>query len=406
MMSLPAGRKLYIEGGQIKKGTMMYRVALKMLMGDTSKYIGIIIGVTFAALIMTQQPAIFVGLMSRTFGFIQDTRYPDLWIMDPKLQFVDDIKPIQDTELLRVRGVEGVAWAVPMYKSILRARTETGSFENVIIIGLDDATMIGGPGKMVAGRLADLRRSDAIILDTEGAKKLSTRTDKNGAVIPLGINDTIEINDKRAVIVGIAEISKTFQWLPMVYTTYTRALNYAPAERLKLSFILAGLKPGTDAATVSARIKERTDLLALTNQEFSDMTLNYFMEKTGIPINFGISTLLGFLVGAAIAGQMFYNFTHENLRQFGALKAMGASTGMLVRMIILQALLVGFTGWGIGVGLASWFGFAMRKSVLAFKLVPGILLISAAGVFLIITIASLISIRKVVKLEPAIVFKS
>ncbi len=383
----------------------MYFVALRMLMGDTSKYIGIIMGVTFAALIMTQQPSIFVGLMSRTFGFINDTRYPQLWVMDKKMQFVDDIKPIQDTQLLRVRGVEGVRWAVPMYKAMLRARTEGGNFENVIIVGLDDATLIGGPGKMVKGRLDDLRRSDAVIIDTEGVKKLSTRTDAKGEVIPLDIGDSVEINDKRAVIVGIAEVSKTFQWLPMVYTTYTRGTNYSPAERLKLSFVLVGVRDEAPIEQVAENITQHTGLMALTNDQFSKMTLKYFMKKTGIPINFGISTLLGFLVGAAIAGQMFYNFTHDNLKQFAAIKAMGASTWMLVRMIILQAIFVGITGWGLGVGLAAWFGYSMRKSVLAFKMIPEILVLSAGGVMVIITLAALISIRKVVKLEPAVVFK-
>ncbi len=383
----------------------MYFVALKMLMGDTAKYIGIVFGVTFAALIMTQQPAIFSGLMSRTYGFIADTGYPDLWIMDSKMQFVDDIKPIQDTELLRVRGVDGIRWAVPMYKSILRVRTAGGTFENAIIIGLDDATLIGAPGKIVAGRLTDLRRSDAVVIDLEGVKKLSTNFDENGEKIPLGIGDTVEINDKRAVIVGISDNTKTFQWLPVIYTTYTRAVNYAPAERLKLSFVLAGLQSGASAEAVAARIKQKTDLMALTKPQFEKMTLDYFMDNTGIPINFGISTALGFLVGAAVAGMMFFNFTHDNLRQFGALKAMGAGNGKLVAMILFQALVVGFTGWGMGVGLASWFGFAMRGGVLAFKLSWGILALSASGVAAIMAIAALISIRKVVKLEPAIVFK-
>lgn len=384
---------------------MLY-VALKMLMGDTGKYIGIIIGVTFAALIMTQQPSIFVGLMSRTYGFIADTGYPDLWVMDPKVQFIDDIKPLQDTELLRIRGIKGVSWAVPLYKSILRARTETGIFENIVLVGLDDATMIGGPGKLIKGKLSDLRRSDAVIIDIEGAKKLSQRYDKHGNKIPLDIGDTVEITDKRAVIVGIADTSKTFQWMPLLYTTYTRAMQFSPSERLKLSFVLVGLKDGYASQTVIKNIGEKTGLQARTQHEFQQTTIQYFMDNTGIPINFGISVALGFLVGAAIAGQMFFNFTHENLRQFAALKAMGASNWTLVRMITTQALLVGFTGWGIGVGLASWFGYAIRGSVLAYKMPWQVLALSGGGVLLIITFAALISIRKVIALEPAIVFKS
>ena len=88
------------------------------------------------------------------------------------------------------------------------------------------------------------------------------------------------------------------------------------------------------------------------------MTINYYLLYTGIPFNFGITALLGFLVGTAIAGQTFYNFTIENIKQFGALKAMGATNVRIVGMILLQALVVGLLGYGIGVGLAALFGWS------------------------------------------------
>jgi putative ABC transport system permease protein len=130
------------------------------------------------------------------------------------------------------------------------------------------------------------------------------------------------------------------------------------------------------------------------------------MKYTGVPINFGIAVLLGFLVGIAIAGQTFYNFTIENLKQFGALKAMGTANTTLLRMILLQALLVGSIGYGLGVGAASIFGIVSRNSELAFRMPWQILAITAGAVTFICMVSALISIRKVMKLEPAIVFKS
>src|SRR5256885_1126639 len=147
----------------------MNRVALRMLMGDRAKYFGIIMGLTFASLLITQQAAIFVGLMMRTYGFVTDTGLPDIWVMDPKVQFIDDIKPMQDTQILRVRGIEGVDWAVPMYKGLLKARLEDGNFQTCNVVGLDDTTLIGGPPEMIAGRLEDLRRAEAVIVDDVGA---------------------------------------------------------------------------------------------------------------------------------------------------------------------------------------------------------------------------------------------
>lgn len=386
----------------------MNYIALKMLIGDKGKYLGIIMGLTFAALIMTQQPAIFVGLMMRSYSFITDVGQPDIWVMDPKVQFVDDIKPMQDTELYRVRGIEGVQWAVPMYKGMLKVRLADGTFQNCIVVGLDDATLVGGPAVMLSGKLSDLRRSDGVIVDIDGAReKLGKPGMRTGdKPVQLKPGDTLELNDRRAIVVGISKVTRTFQSQPVIYTTYTRATSYAPRERKLLSFVLVKAKPGQNLSELTQRIRATTGLAAYTQDEFKKLTYNYFMKNTGIPINFGISITLGFLVGAAIAGQTFYNFTLENIRQFGVLKAMGTDNFTLLRMILLQAVLVGSIGYGLGVGLTSLFGYAMRDTILAFKMPWQLLLFSGAGISLICSFVALLSIRKVIKLEPAVVFRS
>ncbi|MDD5410871.1 MAG: ABC transporter permease, partial [Methylobacter sp.] len=374
----------------------MNHIALKMLMGDKGKYLGIVMGLTFASLIMTQQPAIFLGIMSRSYSFITDVGLPDIWVMDEKVQFVDDIKPLQDTELYRVRGISGVEWAMPMYKGLLKARLTDGTFQTCIVVGLDDATLIGGPPVMLEGKIENLRNSDAVIVDIDGAiEKLGKPSPiPGGKPVPLKVGDTLELNDRRAIVVGIAKVTRTFQSQPVVYTTYTRATSYAPKERKLLSFVLVKAKQGQDLAELTRRIRASTGLAAYTRAEFMTLTYQYFMRNTGIPINFGMSVLLGFIVGAAIAGQTFYNFTLENLRQFGVLKAMGTSNWTLLRMILLQAVLVGSIGYGLGVGLTALFGYVMRHSILAFKFPWQLLLFSGAGVSMICVFAALISIRK------------
>ena len=146
-------------------------------------------------------------------------------------------------------------------------------------------------------------------------------------------------------------------------------------------------------------------MAAYTQPQFVQKTYNYFMENTGIPVNFGISVALGFLVGTAIAGQTFYQFTLENLRHFGALKAMGAGNRMVLKMIGVQAVLVGAIGYGLGVGIASLFGFLTRNTELSFRLPWWLMLGSAGAIIVISAIASMFSVWKVLKLEPAVVFK-
>jgi putative ABC transport system permease protein len=192
----------------------------------------------------------------------------------------------------------------------------------------------------------------------------------------------------------------------MLYTTYARAVQFAPAERHLLSFIMVKAKSGENVQAVCERITKTTGYAAYTSSQFKSVTVSYFMKYTGIPINFGISVLLGFIVGTAIAGQTFFNFTLDNLRYFGTLKAMGASNGTLLRMIVLQAALAGGIGYGLGVGAASAFGWATQHTELAFKLPWQLLVLSAGAVVLICIGSALVSMLKVVRLQPAIVFRS
>jgi putative ABC transport system permease protein len=382
-------------------------IAIKMLLGDRAKFIGIIIGLTFASFLVTWPSAIFTGVMSRTFSFVTDVGLPDMWVVDPQVQYIEDVKPLRDTEVLRVRGTEGVEWAVGLYKGMLRARMDNGTFQSCTVIGLDDATLIGGPPKMLAGELADLRQADSIIVDEAGARGKLAKRQPNGRRIPLKLGDTLELNDHRCVVVGICRVTQTFQNIPVIYTTYSHATTIAPQERKLLSFIIAKAKPGASLHQVCDRIRTNTRLSAYTPAEFKKLTFWYFLKYTGMPFNFLTVVSLGFIVGVAISGMTFYNFTLDNLRYFGTLKAMGTTNRKLLRMISLQAAAVGAIGYGVGIGAASaWGGLLSGRTQIAFKLPWLLLVVSAVAVLVICVGAAGLSIRKVMKLEPAMVFRS
>jgi putative ABC transport system permease protein len=382
-------------------------VALKMLTGDKAKYLGIVFGVSFAALLMAQQSSIFCGLMRNTTSQIRDIQGADLWVMDKNVQFVDDTKPLSENSLYRVRGVDGVKWAVRLYKGLARARLEDGNFQQVILIGVDDATLVGAPAveqnKLLYGKLEDLRQPDAVIMDEFGWRYLWGKE-------PFVPGKTIEMNDKRAKVVGLAKCNPTFQTFPILYCTYTQAVQYIPQERKTLTFILAKADDGVPHDELCRRIESQTrDLRALTDEQFFWTTIDYYLKRTGIPINFGITVGLGFFVGCAIAGQTFYLFTVENLKQFGSLKAMGVSNFRLVRMIMLQAVVVGTIGYGLGVGGAALFGYVFERAVTnappAFYFPWQILVITGVAVAIIITLAAMVSMRRVLFLEAGVVFR-
>ena len=379
-------------------------VALRMLTGDTTKYLGIVFGVAFASLLMGQQMAIFCGLMRNTTSQIRDIEGGDVWVMDRSVQFVDDVKPMSEGKLQLVRGVPGVEWAVRLYKGVGKARLGDGNFQQMILIGVDEASLTGVPraDRVLVGSVEDLRRPDAVMIDEFGWRYLFP-----GRAFEPGT--TLEMNDKRAVIVGLCKCNPTFQTFPILYCTYSQAVKFVPQERKTLTFILAKAHPDVSPAELCRRIEADTRLKAQTNDQFFWTTIGYYMERTGIPINFGITVFLGFVVGCAIAGQTFYLFTLENLKQFGALKAMGVSNGRIVRMVLLQALVVGCIGYGVGIGGAALFGFVFERVVKtappAFYFGWQIPLLTALAVSAIMVLSALASLKKVLFLEAGVVFR-
>lgn len=379
----------------------MYYVALRMLMGDRIKYLGIVIGLTFASLLITQQLSIFIGLMSRTFSVVTDMKAADIWVMDDQVRNIDDVRPMSDSELFRVRGVSGVKWAVPLFKGQIRAKLPNRQFQVCTVLGIDDQSLTGGPPELLDGVTMDkLRQEDAIFVDAPNAhEKLGD----------LKINDIVELNDRRARVAGLCTITQQFVSMPVIYTTYSRAKSWAPMERRQLSFVLVKAQEGADLDALCAQIRRQTGLAAYSADQFKRVTLMYYLVHTGIPINFGTTVGLGFIVGVAIAGQTFYQFAHDNMRYFGTLKAMGCNNGTLVRMILLQGFTAGTLGYCIGIGGTAAFKYTIGAFTPASQHVMTvywwILALGALSVGFIVMVSSLLAVLKVVRLEPAIVFK-
>jgi putative ABC transport system permease protein len=375
-------------------------IALRMLTGDRSKYLGLIFGVSFATLLMSQQVSIFMGILTRTGNQILEVRDADIWVMDNRVRYIDEAPGLQDTDLMRVRGVPGVAWAVRFYTGTIRARLEDGNTRNVHLVGLDDETLVGAPQEMIAGSVDDLKRPDAVIIDKAGYEYMWGQE-------PYRLGRTFQINDRRAVLVGVCRVGSPFFSDPIVYARYSQAARYVPRERSLMNYVLVKPKDGADRQELCRRIEERTGRTALTREQFFWKTVRYFLGSTGIPVNFGITIALGFIVGAAVTGQTLYLFVLDNLKQFGALKAMGIPNGGILRMILLQALLVGGIGYGLGVGLCAIFFISTGNLTHLAGLHMTWVGFAGTGVavFIIVIATSIISARRVLVLEPAVVFR-
>lgn len=379
----------------------MLEIALKMLLGDRAKYLGLVFGIAFSTLLMSQQVSIFIGLMTRTANQVLDVTEADLWVMDPRVSYSDEVEALPDMDLYRVRGVAGVSWAVPYYKGLAILRTKEGLLNQISLVGVDDATLVGAPRKWLKGSVESLKRPNAMVLDVQGTDFIWP-----GGNVELG--RTAEINDRRVVVEGIADVSPPFITFPIAYMRYSEIRRILPPQRNMMSFVLVKAEPGVDPVALAQRITAQTGLQALTWNDFAWRSVKYYLTRTGIPVNFGITVVLGFLVGAAITGQTFYIFVIENLKQFGALKAIGTTNSQILGMVVTQAVVVGAIGFGMGIGGSALFftvTAGLTPALEGFRLYAEVILGTAFAVAVILLTSCVASVRRVFTLDPAIVFR-
>ncbi len=381
----------------------MLNVALRMLTGDRAKYFSLIFGVAFATLLMSQQVSIFIGLMTRTANQVLEVRDADIWVMDPRVRYADEVEALRDVELDRVRGVEGVQWAAPLYKGLVILRTREGLLNQISLVGLDSATFVGAPQRWLVGDPSVLRQPNAIVFDTQGAQFIWPNEDPRNA-----LGRTPEINDVRVTVAGLVDAKAPFITFPIAYMKLSDVRGLLSPSRNTMSFVLVRAAEGQDPAALARRISAETGLQALTRTDFAWRSVQYYLTRTGIPVNFGITIVLGVIVGVAITGQTFVLFVLENLRQFGALKAVGVTNAQILSMILTQASLVGFIGFGLGIGAcAAFFALTADQSpaLEGFFLPIEVVGAVATVMFVIMLVACIGSARRVMSVDPAIVFR-
>jgi putative ABC transport system permease protein len=378
----------------------MLMVALKMLTGDKVKYFGLIFGIAFASLLMTQQMSIFIGLLTWGANPVLDVREAQVWVMDPRVKQPDQGQPISDQMLYRIRSVDGVEWAVPYLRTAANLKTADGGLAAVTLIGVDNQSMIGLPLANRAEAMQAIRGRNAVVLDKNTL----------GLVFPDGrepIGATAEINDNRVVVRGLTQSLTTFSGLPTAYMKYSDAIAITPPERNKLSFVLAHAVEGVTPQELARRITETTGLKAQVREDFAAAGTRFIIENTGIPISFGAAIGLGVLVAIIITALTLAMFIQENLKNLGALKAIGVTNGQVLSMVVFQSLYVGFLGYGLGIGGTAFFLYLGQSTpaLIGFKMLWEVIAGSAALIAVIVIGSALVSVRRVLVMDPAVVFR-
>jgi putative ABC transport system permease protein len=372
------------------------RIGFKLLVNDKAKFSALLIGITFAVFLMMQMTSMFAGILSRASSTITNIG-AEMWIMDRAVNTPTGAFPMPDYLLDAVRSMDKVKYAVPLYIGGALIKLNSGIYQSVNVVGLDDTSLFGRP-ELEQGNIQDIYVDNAflVVKDVEFEKLENPK-----------IGTSFELNDHRGSIVGIARVAANgLNGVPTLYTTYSRAIEYIPSMRFTLSYILAQAKSVADVASIKQQVT-KLGYIALTKDEFKERISNYYTYKTGIGTNLLLMTVISFIVGLSISGQTFYTFILENMEKFGALKAIGAKGRELIYMILFMAFFTALTGYGLGIGLVTLMISLARARLpnYAAMITFGNLGLAFIMVVLIAGISGYIGIRKVLKIEPFDIFR-
>ena len=352
-------------------------------------------GIVFAVVLIVVELGLFLGFTTTTSSLI-DRSGADLWITAPRVPYIEQGVPFSERKLYTVLGAEGVAAATKYIVRFSQWQRPDGRQESVQVVGFEPGRQLGGPWNIVQGDAADLKMPDNVFIDEVYKPKLGVTT----------LGQVVEINGRRARVAGFTSGIRSFTTSPYVFTSFKNAQEYSRVPEDQTVFILVKAAPGVGIEDLRQRLARRVrDVSVRTNAEFSRMTQVYWMFTTGAGVAVLLAALLGLVVGVVVVAQTIYATTMDHLREYGTLKAMGATNAYLYRVIVQQAVVSAVIGYTLAMAISHFVVEASQEGGAAI-LLPAWMAAGMLGLTLLMCVgAALVSIHKVTRLDPAIVFK-
>ena len=375
----------------------MSLLARRNLFHDRVRFAVTLTGIVFALVLIIVQFGLFLGFTTTTSNNIDHSK-ADLWIVFRGVGYFDTGRAFSERKFYQVLATPGVAEAEKYMQAFARWKRPDGRMENIQIIGVRPGSSMGQPWNVVAGSLESLKQEDSVLVDELYKEKLGVSR----------IGDRVEIGDHRARVAGFTRGIRSFTTSPFVYATFKQSLDYTNpvSSEDSVSYILVKAAPGVKPADLALRLREKlSDVDVYTTARFSRRTQFYWMFTTGAGLAGLTAALMGLVVGVAVVAQTIYAATVDHIREYGTLKAMGATNGYLYRVLIEQAVWSAALGYALAMVVAHFVVRATERGGAAILMPLGM----EAGMFVLAIVmcvaAATVSINKVTKLDPAMVFR-
>ena len=376
------------------KVPMVVKLAYRNLFHDRVSFFVTIIGIVFSVVLVAIQCGIYIGSENKIAAVI-DQAPADLWVVPMATKSFDDPSLLSGRERHMILSTPGVEAAEDMVVSFARWRKPNGGTTAILLVGSASDSAYPLPWNITEGSRQALERNDSVAIDRSYFPDLGIEA----------VGDQAEINGVTTEVAAATRRIRSFTTLPYVFTSIENARRLTGANQDQATYERVTLLPGADAQAVRTEIETRLpDAEVLTQEQFRKRSLAYWLFQTGAGAALIAGAVLGLIVGVVIVAQTLYSSTKDHINEFATLRALGAGSGYIVRVILMQAVLSGFIGYAAGITLALGVIKAAQDTKLTVVMTPEL----AASLFAITigmcVFAAISAIVKVVRIDPAVVF--
>jgi len=379
----------------------MFRTALRFILYDKAKSIGVVVGIVISIFLIGQQLGTLSFLMRLMGGLVDNSnkQLGQIWVVDNITTNANELARLDERLVREIRSIPGVenTWAVVVASAMVKF--PNGKSSPVLLVGSEAPDFVAGPkkDKILTGNLMDLTKEAAFSGDyfDQGTFDNSLEPGKR-----------LEINGKEAFIRLQTKDARGFAG-SFFYTTLSKARFFGNFPENKVSAVAVQVKPGFSVTEVTGAINSAfTGVRAWKTEDLQSETIRFITISSNIGTSVGSLVLFAIISGFFIISLTLFSSTLDHIRDYGTLKAIGATNGYVRNLILMQSFIFAIAGYVIALLLLLLFKSAVTGAGLiiqySFAELLGLFLIT---VFISVGGSLAFSIRKINNVEPASVFR-
>lgn len=375
----------------------MLKIAWKFIRFDKAKSIGVIVGILISTFLIGQQLGVYFFLSGLMGALATDVKAV-IWVIDSKTDDVNQLGRLDIRNLRAVQGIKGVKEAFPLIISGASCNFENGTSGVITLLGADEKHMdaLLANEKILAGKISDLQLDGAISAEFFQKKNLGANID---------LKTPLEINGKSAFF---ALQTKGFRGFGSSFcvTTIERARFFSNQSPSSINAVLVNVDEPENVDLIVTKINKNVfGVKAWTSSKLAASSKRKILASSGIALSTGTLIVFALITGFFIIGLTMYSSALDRLKDYGTLKAIGASNLYISRLILTQAMLFTVVGFLIGLGFLEVFRIGVEKSGLVFSFSPLVLLLVFATIALISLSGASFALSRIRSVEPAAVFR-